>query len=69
MSKSKIFLTIGWTMIFLAILFIFYAMHHPECSFVWSKKVTDMLYTFYVIVIIVMFVLSDATKEKKERNS
>ena len=63
-SISKI---IGLTMLIIAIVFIMFALNHPEKSFPWSNTITWLLYGVYflVTVVLVTVVLLIAPKIKK----
>lgn len=57
MHKSNAFLLIGIAMLIIMIVFIVYALQHPEGSFSFYLGVTYALYLTYLIVTIAMFVL------------
>lgn len=44
-------LIIGISLVTFAILFVVYALHHPEAAFPWSNKVTFIIYGVYAGVI------------------
>ena len=50
--KNKKYLKIGLAMILIAILFVFYALNHPEASFPWSNNITYIIYMAYLAIII-----------------
>ena len=58
-SISKI---IGLTMLIIAIVFIMFALNHPEKSFPWSNTITWLLYGVYFLVTVVLLI---APKIKK----
>ena len=58
-SISKI---IGLTMLIIAIVFIMFALNHPEKSFPWSNTITWLLYGVYFLVTVVLLI---APKMKK----
>ena len=58
-SKSRI---IGVIMLIVAIVFIVFALNHPEMSFPWNNTITWLLYGLYVLVTVVLFI---APKMKK----
>lgn len=58
MKKSALFLLIGIVMLVAGIIFIAYAITHPEQSFPWSNTITYVLYAVYLLITVVMFVLS-----------
>ena len=58
-SISKI---IGLTMLIIAIVFIMFALNHPEKSFPWSNTITWLLYGVYFLVTVVLLI---ALKIKK----
>lgn len=52
-SISKI---IGLTMLIIAIVFIMFALNHPEKSFPWSNTITWLLYGVYFLVTVVLLI-------------
>ena len=58
-SASRI---IGLLMLIIAVIFIMFALNHPEMSFPWNNTITWLLYGLYVLVIVVLFI---APKMKK----
>lgn len=64
MHKSKIFLLIGILMFIIMVLFIAYALQHPEGSFAFNLSIIYMLYLIYFIVMIVMFIFAVINRNK-----
>lgn len=64
MNKSKTFLILGIVMIIIMIVFVVFALQHPEMSFVGGNKVAYPVYIIYLFVTITMFVLSKTTAIK-----
>ena len=60
--KKRISRIIGLTMLIIAIVFIMFALHHPEKSFAWSNTITWLLYGVYFLVTVVLLI---APKIKK----
>lgn len=58
MKKSKVFLCIGVLLIVIAIIFVFFALSHPEMSFIGGNAVAYPVYALYFIITVVMFVLA-----------
>lgn len=52
MLKNKKYLKIGLAMILIGIIFIFYALNHPEASFPWSNNITYLIYMVYLVLVI-----------------
>lgn len=52
MRKNKKYFKIGLTMLMIGIIFIFYALNHPEASFPWSNNITYIIYMAYLILTI-----------------
>jgi ABC-type transport system involved in cytochrome c biogenesis permease subunit len=52
-KASRIFASI---MLILAIIFFLYALSHPESSFPWSNTLTFILYTIYIVIMIILFI-------------
>lgn len=52
MVKSRKYLKIGLAMLVVAILFIFYALRHPEASFPWSNNITYIIYMAYLALVL-----------------
>ena len=60
--KKSISRIIGLTMLIIAIVFIMFALNHPEKSFPWSHTITWLLYGVYFLVTVVLLI---APKMKK----
>lgn len=45
--------TIGIVMLVLAVVFVIFALNHPEMSFPWSNTVTYLLYGVYLVAMVV----------------
>ena len=60
--KKSISRVIGVIMLIVAIVFIVFALNHPEMSFPWNNTITWLLYGLYVLVTVVLFI---APKMKK----
>lgn len=64
MKKAKILLYIGCLLVLIAIIFVIFALNHPEMSFPWSNSVSFAIYGIYIVVTICVFVLSVVLKKK-----
>lgn len=62
-KRLKVFLVIGILMLAAAVLFIAYALNHPEASFPWGNTVTYTIYIAYIAVMLTMFVLYFSIKK------
>ena len=60
--KKSISRIIGLIMLIRAIVFIMFALNHPEKSFPWNNTITWLLYGVYFFVIVVLLI---APKMKK----
>ena len=60
--KKSISRIIGVIMLIVAIVFIVFALNHPEKSFPWNNTITWLLYGIYFLVIVVLLI---APKMKK----
>ena len=60
--KKSISRIIGVIMLIIAIVFIMFALNHPEKSFPWSNTITWLLYGVYFLVTVVLLI---APKMKK----
>ena len=60
--KKSISRIIGVIMLIVAIVFIVFALNHPEMSFPWNNTITWLLYGLYVLVTVVLLI---APKMKK----
>ena len=60
--KKSISRIIGVIMLIVAIVFIVFALNHPEMSFPWNNTITWLLYGLYILVTVVLFI---APKMKK----
>ena len=60
--KKSISRIIGLTMLMIAIVFIVFALNHPEKSFPWKNAITWLLYGVYFLVTVVLLI---APKMKK----
>ena len=48
---------IGLLMILIAIVFVIFALGHPEMSFPWSNTITYTLYGLYTLVTVVLLIV------------
>ena len=58
-STSRI---IGLLMLIIAVIFIMFALNHPEMSFPWNNTITGLMYGVYFLVTVVLLI---APKMKK----
>lgn len=58
MRKSKVFLIVGCVMVLAAIIFIIFAMNHPEMIFIGGNTVAYPIYIVYVIITVIMFIMA-----------
>ena len=58
-SASRI---IGLLMLIIAVIFIMFALNHPEMSFPWNNTITWLLYGLYILVTVMLLI---APKTKK----
>ena len=65
--NKKISRIIGLVMVVIAIVFVVFALNHPEMSFPWNNTITWVLYGLYAIVTAVLLIAP--TKKKKQANS
>ena len=54
--KKSISRIIGLIMLIIAIVFIMFALNHPEKSFLWSNTITWLLYGVYFLVTVVLLI-------------
>ena len=54
--KKSISRIIGLIMLIIAIVFIMFALNHPEKSFPWSNTITWLLYGVYSLVTVVLLI-------------
>jgi uncharacterized membrane protein len=66
MKKSKVFLLIGIVLFLVMIIFVIYALNHPEASWPWDNSITYLFYLFYFIITISMFILSIVFKKSQK---
>ena len=52
-SASRI---IGLLMLIIAVIFIMFALNHPEMSFPWNNTITWLLYGLYFLVTVVLLI-------------
>ncbi len=64
MSKSKIFLFTGFSLSIIMIVYIFYALQHPELTFIGGNKVAYVFYGLYLLLVASMFILSLKKRNK-----
>ncbi len=64
--QRKIFLTIGCLLLAFAIVFLCYALQHPEASFPWSNSITYTIYCVYLLVDLLAFVLAALSRNKRK---
>ena len=60
--KKSVSRIIGLIMLIIAIVFILFALNHPEKSFPWNNTITRLLYGVYFLVTVVLLI---APKMKK----
>ena len=60
--KKSISRIIGLIMLIIAIVFIMFALNHPEMSFPWNNTITWLMYGVYILVTVVLLI---APKMKK----
>ena len=60
--KKSISRIIGGIMLIIAIVFIMFALNHPEKSFLWNNTITWLLYGVYFLLTVVLLI---APKMKK----
>ena len=60
--KKSISRIIGVIMLIVAVIFIMFALNHPEKSFPWNHTITWLLYGVYFLVTVVLLI---APKMKK----
>ena len=60
--KKNISRIIGLIMAVIAIIFVVFALNHPEMSFPWSNTITWVLYGVYAVVTVVLLIAP--TKKK-----
>lgn len=60
--NKKISRIIGLVMVVIAIVFVVFALNHPEMSFPWNNTITWVLYGLYAIVTTVLLIAP--TKKK-----
>ena len=53
---KKISRIIGVIMMLVAVVFIVFALGHPEMSFPWSNTITYILYIVYLVAMVIFFV-------------
>lgn len=59
---KKISRIIGLLMLIVAIVFVAFAMGHPEMSFPWSNTITYVLYAVYLVAMLIFFVAPSKKK-------
>ena len=55
---KKQFFIPAFVLVIAAIVFVLYALEHPELSFPWSTQITHILYGLYVDAVMLLFVLA-----------
>ena len=58
-STSRI---IGLLMLIIAVIFIMFALNHPEMSFPWNNTITWLLYGLYILVTVMLLIAPKAKK-------
>ena len=54
--RKKISRIIAVMMLIFAVIFIVYALNHPEASFTWDNSITYAIYVLYGIIMMFMFI-------------
>ena len=62
--KKSISRIIGVIMLIVAIVFIMFALNHPEKSFPWNNTITWLLYGVYFLVAVVLLIAPKKRSEK-----
>ena len=62
--KKRTSRIIGCIMLAAAILFIIFAVTHPELGFPWENTITYFLYALYLLIMLV-FLIAPRRKEKR----
>ncbi|WP_066504135.1 hypothetical protein [Abyssisolibacter fermentans] len=65
---SRILFWTGITAVIIAVLFILYALNHPESSFSWGINITYFIYVVYIVLTISLFVLSNVFNKKDKQH-
>ena len=60
--KKSILRIIGLIMLIIAIVFIMFALNHPEKSFPWNNTITWLLYGVYFFVIVLLLIAPKLNK-------
>ena len=58
MKKSKLYLLSGSFMLGFAIIFVLFAFNHPEMSFDFPNEISYFIYSAYLILMVIFFILS-----------
>ena len=66
MKKANILLTIAFTMLVIAIVFVTYCFGHPEASFLIPVYILKIIYNIYAVAMVILFILGFALKRKKK---
>ena len=66
--NKKISRIIGLVMVVIAIVFVVFALNHPEMSFPWNNTITWVLYGLYAIVTAVLLIAPTKKKYKTSCN-
>lgn len=66
MKKSKVLLTIATIMLIVAVVFVIYALGHPEASFDIPLYIVKAFYRLYAITTIVLFILGFIFRKKQK---
>ena len=61
-NKKKFFYIIALAMLIVALIFIVYALNHPEASFSWNNTITYTIYLIYLVVMIGAFIVAKYQK-------
>lgn len=64
--KKSISRIIGVIMLIVAIVFIVFALNHPEKSFPWNNTITWLLYGIYFLVTVVLLIAPKMKSEKSQ---
>ena len=54
--SRKVSRIIGLILFLVAIVFLLYALNHPEATFPWSNTITYILYGIYIVVMAVLLI-------------
>ena len=61
--KKTVFKIIAIVLLIIGVLFVLFALNHPELSFPWDDVITYIIYVAYILLIVLFYLLGFRKKK------